>query len=123
MTNFTLYRYAASHRGHEKVAELLVSNGAGVNAQGGDYGTTLQAASFGDHEKVVKLLLSNGASVNTQVRWYGTSLCAASFGGHEKIVELLINNRIEATRTWSSCWAAIMAPTRSYASFARPICL
>ena len=46
--------------GHEKIVELLLRNGADVNAQGGVYGTALQAASYGGHEKVVELLLSNG---------------------------------------------------------------
>ncbi|KAF2186078.1 hypothetical protein K469DRAFT_574043, partial [Zopfia rhizophila CBS 207.26] len=53
---------AASDGGHEKVVEMLLSNGADVNAQGGSYeGTALQAASTRGHEKVVELLLSNGA--------------------------------------------------------------
>jgi len=34
-----------------------------VNAQGGEYGTVLQAASNRDHEKLVELLLSKGADV------------------------------------------------------------
>ena len=35
---------AASYEGHEKVVELLLSKEADVNAQGGKYGTALQAA-------------------------------------------------------------------------------
>ena len=48
------------------MVELLLSKGADVNAQGGEYGNALQAASDGGHEKVVELLLSKGADVNAQ---------------------------------------------------------
>jgi len=68
--------------------ELLVSKGADVNAQGGHFGTALQAASSGGHEKIVELLVSKGADVNAQGGYFGTALQAASFQGHEKIVEL-----------------------------------
>ena len=36
--------------------QLLLDNGAEVNAQGGEYGNALQAASCGGHEKIVQLL-------------------------------------------------------------------
>ena len=39
------------------MAGSLVSCGADVNAQDGDYGNPLQAASLGGHEQIVKLLL------------------------------------------------------------------
>ena len=38
---------AASVSGHEKVVQMLLDQGADVNAQGGEYGNALQAASFG----------------------------------------------------------------------------
>jgi ankyrin repeat protein len=40
---------------------MLLGAGAEVNAQGGEYGTALQAASRGGHEKVVQMLLVAGA--------------------------------------------------------------
>jgi ankyrin repeat protein len=42
------------------VVELLLGQGADVNAQGGYYGNALQAASYQGHEKVVELLLGKG---------------------------------------------------------------
>ena len=70
--------YLAAENGHEKVVELLLGNGADVNAQGGDFGNALQAASYGGHEKVVELLLGKGADVNAQRGNYGNALQAAA---------------------------------------------
>jgi ankyrin repeat protein len=83
--------WLAARKGHTEVVNLLLNNGADVNAQGGKYGSALWAASRGGHEQVVELLLNNGADVNAQDRRYGGALQAASSGGHEQVVELLLN--------------------------------
>ena len=55
-------------RGHEKIVELLLSQGADVNAQGSRvYGNALQASSMRGHEKTVELLLSRGARIRHYV--------------------------------------------------------
>jgi ankyrin repeat protein len=41
--------------------QMLLAAGADVNAQGGQYGTALQAASLRGHEKVVQMLRAAGA--------------------------------------------------------------
>ena len=43
---------------------ILLKNGADVNAQGGPFGSVLQAASFNGKEEVMGILLKNGADVN-----------------------------------------------------------
>jgi len=48
--------YAAAAGGHETVVRLLVTIGANVNAQGGEYGNALCAA-------LVPLLLEKGADI------------------------------------------------------------
>ena len=63
--------------------ELLLENGAEVNVERGQYGTTLQTASLGGNEMTVKLLLENGADVNAEGGHYGTALQAASSGDNE----------------------------------------
>ena len=59
-------------------ARDLISKGADVNAQGGQYGNALQAASQGGFREIVLLLLANGADVNAQGGEYGNALQAAS---------------------------------------------
>ncbi|KAL5378431.1 hypothetical protein DPSP01_009188 [Paraphaeosphaeria sporulosa] len=87
--------YLAVENGHYVTAELLIDNGAEVNAQGGRYGNALQAASFRGHEAFVKLLLDKGAEVNAQGGDYGNALQAASAEGHEAIVKLLLDKGAE----------------------------
>ncbi|SLM33828.1 P-loop containing nucleoside triphosphate hydrolase [Lasallia pustulata] len=76
--------------GVTELVQLLLKNGADVNAQGGFYGNALEVASVYGHESVVQLLLKNGADVNAQ--GYGNALQAASAGGHESVVQLLLEN-------------------------------
>ncbi|OAL48192.1 purine and uridine phosphorylase, partial [Pyrenochaeta sp. DS3sAY3a] len=76
--------------GHIAVVRLLINKGANVNAQGGHYGSALQAASEEGHEQIVRLLINKGADVNAQCGYYGSALQAAS-QGHEQIVRLLID--------------------------------
>ncbi|KAF8854030.1 ankyrin [Acephala macrosclerotiorum] len=82
--------YYASLEGLFKLVSLLLEKGADVNAQGGHYGSALQAASANGHEAIVALLLEKGADVNAQGGHYGSALQAASANGHEAIVALLL---------------------------------
>ncbi|KAH7128264.1 hypothetical protein B0J11DRAFT_524487 [Dendryphion nanum] len=58
----------AGKHGHAEITGLLLDKGANLNAEGGIYGSALQAASFGGHEQVVKLLLDKGADLNAEGR-------------------------------------------------------
>lgn len=51
--------------GYEKAVHKMQDQGVDVNAEGGEYGTALQAASFRGYEKVVQMLLDRGADANT----------------------------------------------------------
>lgn len=53
--------YLASQFGLYSVAEMLIRNGAEVNALSGREGSALQIAAFASQIKIVKLLLENGA--------------------------------------------------------------
>ncbi|KAJ7250216.1 hypothetical protein C8J57DRAFT_1667758 [Mycena rebaudengoi] len=77
--------------GNLGMVQLLITQGANVNAQGGIYGNPLLTASFHGHEAVVQLLLDRGADVNAVGGEYGTALQAASRNGHEAVVQLLRN--------------------------------
>ena len=51
----------AALMGHAGIAEVLIENGAAVNALGGDGGTALHAAAFLGRADAAKVLLDNGA--------------------------------------------------------------
>ncbi|KAJ5642275.1 hypothetical protein N7490_006275 [Penicillium lividum] len=85
----------ASVNGYEKVVQLLLENGAEVNAQGGFYGNALQAASYEGHDKIVQLLLEKGAEVNAQGGACGNALQAASLRGYDTTVQLLLEKGAE----------------------------
>ena len=51
----------AALMGHADITELLIENGAAVNALGGDGGTALHAAAFLGRADAAKVLLDNGA--------------------------------------------------------------
>ncbi|KAB5513478.1 hypothetical protein GE09DRAFT_1266749, partial [Coniochaeta sp. 2T2.1] len=65
----------ASYLGLRLVIEDIVAKEKiDVNAQGGEYGTALQAASTAGNKEVVEMLLGKGADVNVQGGDYGTAL-------------------------------------------------
>ncbi|EXJ82734.1 hypothetical protein A1O3_06549 [Capronia epimyces CBS 606.96] len=80
--------------GHTKIVQILLDNGADVNAQGED-GISLQAASAYGHEEIVQILVDNGADVNAQGGYFKNALQAASAEGHERIVQILLDNGAE----------------------------
>jgi hypothetical protein len=86
----------ASLFGHDTVVQLLLNEGADVNAQGGWYGNALQAASAEGHRQVVNMLLNRGADVNAHGgEYYSNALQAASAHGHEQIVKILLDKGAE----------------------------
>jgi hypothetical protein len=93
--------HAAAVAGRESVVQLLIENGADVNAQGGQYGNALHAAVLGGHKGIVQLLLEKGADVNAIGPW-GNPLQAASFHGHEELVRLLLEKGADPNLQGSS---------------------
>jgi hypothetical protein len=72
---------------------LLLDYGANTNAQGGVYGSALQAASYLGNEKMVCLPLDYGVGINAQggkygsaLQAYGNALQAASYNGNEEVM-------------------------------------
>lgn len=62
-----------------------------MDAQGGQFGSALQAASFDGNVKLVQKLLDNGADINVQGGAFTNALLAASMQGREKAVQLLLD--------------------------------
>lgn len=63
-----------------------------VNAQGGEYGSALQAAAWSGQTESIKLLIEKGAHVNVQGGKYGSALNAAIIMGYWNIVKILLDN-------------------------------
>jgi ankyrin repeat protein len=83
--------YYASLLGLPAVATKLLYNGANVDAEGGRFGSPLQAASAGGHKEIVWLLLNNGAKVDADSEFIGTPLQIASARGDKETVQLLLD--------------------------------
>ncbi|KAI9744634.1 MAG: hypothetical protein M1818_002163 [Claussenomyces sp. TS43310] len=82
----------SSQLGLDQIIELLLQNGANVNANFEDenFYDALQAASTGGHRVVAELLLQRGANANAHGGYFGNALYAASSGGHNAVAELLL---------------------------------
>ena len=82
----------ASHEGYKDVVQVLLDNGADVDAVGeGCQSTALQIASEKGYGNVVKILLDKGADVNALDASTGSALQLASENGHESVVKLLLD--------------------------------
>jgi ankyrin repeat protein len=99
----------ASFFGHDTVVQLLLDQGADVNAQDGYWGNALQSASEQGHKQVVKMLLDKGADVNAQGGHYGNALYAASGRGNEQVVKMLLDKGADVNargRYWGNALQA-----------------
>jgi cytohesin len=83
--------HRATYHGHNEIAELLIVEGAEVNAKNRDGFTPLHYAAGKGLKEVVELLIAKGADVNAKGRGLEKSpLLLAAYDGHKEIVELLI---------------------------------
>lgn len=81
----------AALNGHVNVVELLIRNGADVNAKDDSGLTPLHLASGGGYEEIVKLLSNSRADVNAKDSKDVAPLHFAAEGGYLNIVQLLIS--------------------------------
>lgn len=96
--DFNLLIVAIKRHNHA-IIQILLDNGADVNAQeDASHGSALATAAFTKDEKTVQILLKNSADVNGQIgQGHGSALAAAAFSWRLSIMRLLLNRGAEIT--------------------------
>ncbi|KAL5090457.1 hypothetical protein Trisim1_004354 [Trichoderma cf. simile WF8] len=110
----------ACHEGTIEVVRFLLGCGADVNAEGGQYGTPLQAAAArrlyrgsSDEEQrlILKLLINEGADIDQNC---GAALRTAAFGfPSERILDLLFTHGADVNARAKDGGTALIAACRS----------
>ena len=104
---------AAACSGHYDIVQILIKNGADVNAQIGPLGTALQVACGEGHGDIVQLLIENGADVNAQAGFYGTALQAAAMAAHMSIIQQLLEKGADVSAPGGFHGSALLAACAS----------
>ena len=101
---------AALFNRHEKVAKLLIENGADVNKYcndgSGDPVCPLSAAAWHGFYDIVKLLIEKGAKIDATDKEGATALYGAICQGHTEIAKLLIKHGVDINKNASLVIAA-----------------
>lgn len=114
--------YYASLEGLFTIVRQLLEKGADINAQGGLYGTALQAASLDRDSSIVQRLLEKEANVNAQGGLYGTALQAASVHGPDSTIQLLLEKEADVNAQGGKYGNALQAACyRGYDSIVRQL--
>jgi len=90
---------------------MLIESGAQVNAEGGFYGSALQAACVSGYKTMAAMLIDRGADVNVKSGHYGTAVGAAAYTGKTDIVKLILahdptNQYLDLCNRSPLMWAA-----------------
>lgn len=92
--------YVATENGQEEIVDVLLANGADVNAVNNQGNAALHAATKNGQEKIVGVLLANGADVNAQNSEGKTSLhlAAEENEGSKEVISTLIKNGADTAK-------------------------
>lgn len=82
---------SASYNGHSTLVNVLIENGANINAHSPVDNTALQLACGEGHLQIVRMLVEAKADVNVQAKFgHVTALITACVHGHHDIAKVLI---------------------------------
>ena len=87
--------FAAIRQGHRAIAELLLDNGADLNANGRYKEPPLHAAAYAGHKNMAAFLIRKGADVNRKGAHGELALHWAVAKGHGEITQLLVKEGTE----------------------------
>ena len=98
--------HQAAYYGHEAVVQVLVDNGADVEAEGLEGETALHQAAYYGPEAMVRLLVENGADVTATSDGGETALHQAAMDGHDRVARLLVGKAAggEGSRHRGEIW-------------------
>lgn len=82
--------WLAAREGHEEVVQYLLDQGAEVDVQDENFGSSLHAAAEDGSTSVVRQLLDHSANVNLTGGLHRRPLNAAAYYGHIEVVQLLL---------------------------------
>ncbi|KAJ9306207.1 hypothetical protein DTO217A2_4323 [Paecilomyces variotii] len=103
----TLLYIAAKENDYEGV-KTLISWGADINLEGGEYGTALHAAAFFGSARAAESLLSCGADVNAVNECIGTPLMVVMAQKWERCFSALIGMHNLCPRECHTCCASVL---------------
>ncbi len=91
--------HLAAEYGHRQIVELLLQEGADINAKSGFKRTPLHFAASSGHDEIVSLFIEKGAELNKNDSFVLTPIFQAAYNGHKNIVEMLLSNGINLNAT------------------------
>ncbi len=91
--------HLAAEHGHRQIVELLLQEGADINAKSGFKRTPLHFAASSGHDEIVRLFIEKGAELNENDSFILTPIFQAAYNGHQNIVEMLLSNGINLSAT------------------------